>query len=84
MAIDRLTLASAMRGLLRRLRRFGRGRLFEVYRAPDWATRTVVFAGMLELVREGKIRAEQHEVHGAIEVAPGDAAPANPAQAADD
>lgn len=59
LSVDRLTLAAAMKGLMDRLRRLGRGLLFEVYETRDWPTRTVVFTGMLELVKQGDLVAEQ-------------------------
>ncbi len=77
MAIERLTLASAISRLMAKLKRVGRGLLFRVFGARDWATQTVVFTGMLELVREGKIRAEQDAPYGEIRIAfadPGDGA----------
>ena len=66
LAVDRLTLASAMKGLMDRLERVGRGILFELFGARDWATRTVVFTGMLELVKQGDVRATQEEPYGPI------------------
>lgn len=66
LSVDRLTLASAMKRLLSRLREAGRGLLFDLYQADTWATRTVVFTGMLELVKQGDIRAEQEEPFGPI------------------
>ena len=68
MSVDRLTLASAMRGLVERLGRIGRGLLFDLFDAGDWATRTVVFTGMLELVKQGDVRASQDEPFGPIEL----------------
>lgn len=70
LAVERLTLASAMKRLLQRVRLLGRGALFRVYGCSDWATRTVVFAGMLELVKENRLRAEQEEAFGEITVEP--------------
>lgn len=61
LSVDRLTLAAAMKGLLGRLRKVGRGLLFDLFEAKDWATRTVVFTGMLELVKQGDVHAEQSE-----------------------
>jgi segregation and condensation protein A len=59
LSVDRLTLASAMKGLMDRLRSLGSGRLFDLYEARDWPTRTVVFTGMLELVKQGDVVAQQ-------------------------
>ncbi len=88
MAIDRLTLAGAISRLLAKLKQAGRGLLFRLFGARDWATQTVVFTGMLELVREGKITAEQDEPYGDIRIALAgdasrDAAPSDGAGAPD-
>lgn len=65
---DRLTLAGAMARLLAAILP-GRRRTFdEVVADPSWATRTVTFAGALELVREGRLRAHQEEAFGPIEL----------------
>ena len=65
---DRLTLAGAMARLLAAVLP-GRRRTFdEVVADPSWATRTVTFAGALELVREGRLRAHQDEAFGPIEL----------------
>lgn len=68
LARDRLTLDGAMRTLRRALGALGRGRMDDLHPSRDWAERTVVFAGMLELVREGEARARQDEPYGAIEL----------------
>jgi len=65
-AVERLTLATAMKRLLARVRQAGRGFLFDLYETDSWATRTVVFTGMLELVKQGEIHAEQDEPFGPI------------------
>lgn len=65
---DRLTLAGAMARLLAALRPGRRRTLDELVGDPTWATRTVTFAGALELVREGKVRAHQEEAFGPIEL----------------
>ncbi|MDF1521895.1 MAG: hypothetical protein P1P87_03640, partial [Trueperaceae bacterium] len=65
---ERLTLAGAMARLLAVLRP-GRRRTFdEVLADASWATRTVTFAGALELIREGRLRAHQDEAFGPIEL----------------
>lgn len=68
LAVDRLTMASAMKRLLAGLRRLRRGLLRDLAEAGDWATRAVYFAGMLELVKEGSVRAEQEAPYAPIEV----------------
>lgn len=65
---DRLTLAGAMARLLAVLRPGRRRTLDELLGDPSWATRTVTFAGALELVREGKVRAHQEAAFGPIEL----------------
>ncbi len=74
LAVERFTLAGAMRRMLAALRRRGRGPLFELAGADDWPARTVCFAALLELVRQGRVRARQDAVFGPIEVEQGSAA----------
>lgn len=66
MARERLTLEGAMRTLRRALAAFGRGSLAALHPTRSWAERTVVFAGMLELVREGRVVARQEAPYGEI------------------
>lgn len=68
MTVERLTLAGALRALARKLRAVGRGWLHRLHPAAGWADRTVVFAAMLELVREGRAEAHQEETYGPIEL----------------
>lgn len=68
LAVDRLTMAGAMDRLLRTLRRFRRGLLGELTDGDDWPTRAVTFAGMLELVKEGRVRARQEAPYAPIEL----------------
>ncbi len=65
---DRLTLAGAMARLLAAVLPGRRRTLDEVVADPSWSTRTVTFAGALELVREGRLRAHQDEAFGPIEL----------------
>ena len=65
---DRLTLAGAMARLLAAVLPGRRRTLDEVVADPSWATRTVTFAGALELVREGRLRAYQDDAFGPIEL----------------
>jgi segregation and condensation protein A len=65
---DRLTLAGAMARLLAAVRPGRRRTLDEVVADASWATLTVTFAGALELVREGRLRAHQDEAFGPIEL----------------
>lgn len=68
LSVDRLTISGAMADLLRSLRRWGRMMLHEAPERPDWPQLTVFFAGMLELVREGRVCAQQNEPYGEIEL----------------
>lgn len=67
-AAPRLTVASAARSLLERLRRVGRGTLEQLIGARNWSARTVGLAALLELVKEGRVMAAQREPFGEIEV----------------
>lgn len=68
LSVERLTMSGAMKGLLGNLRRWGRALLTEAVERPTWSQLTVYFAGMLELVREGRITAHQQEPYGEIEL----------------
>ncbi len=68
-ALPGATVASVAAELARRLRRAARGLLFALLGAEDWRSRTLAFAAMLELVRQGTVRATQDEPYGPIEVA---------------
>lgn len=68
LAIERITLASTVKELLRRLRRGISGTLFGVMDARTWPEQTMSFVALLELVREGKVRATQERPHADIEI----------------
>ena len=68
LSADRLTMSGAMKGLVETLGRWGKMLLGEVIERPSWAELTVYFAGMLELVREGRITAYQQDPYGEIEL----------------
>lgn len=75
LALPGPTVASVAAELARRLKRAVRGLLFALLGAEDWPSRTLAFAAMLELVKEGRVRASQAEPYGPIEVTyAGDAA----------
>lgn len=78
LALERLTLAGAMRRLMAALGRRGRGLLFELADARDWPARTVSFAALLELVRQGRVRARQDGAYGPLTVERGPRADAPP------
>ncbi len=77
-ALERLTLAGAMRRLMSGLKRLRRGQLFELTEAADWASRTVSFAALMELVRQGRARARQEAPFAPISVERGPRADAPP------
>jgi len=64
---DRLTVTGAIARLLAWLRP-GRRPFDDVLEDGTWSTRTVYFAGALELVREGRCRLHQDEPFGPLEV----------------
>ena len=68
MSIERLTMAGAMKNLLKRLKRLRHGRLSDLLEHQTWQVATVTFTGMLELFKENKLRAEQAESYGPIEL----------------
>jgi segregation and condensation protein A len=70
LAIERLTLSSAMTRLREGLKRLGRGTLHMLMEARDWPTVTVAFGAMLEMVKEGEVRARQGAAYEAIELEP--------------
>lgn len=68
LAIERLSLASVSRALLGALRRLKRGTLWLLLGSREWQVRTVGLAALMELMREGRVTATQHEPFGDIEV----------------
>ncbi len=68
LARERLSMAQAMDRLWRRLKRVGRGSLAELAPLGTWEGLVVTFAGMLELVKEGKVRARQDAPYAPIEL----------------
>ncbi len=65
---ERASLKSVMRDLLLAVRARLKGGLFELLPGRGWAERTIAFTALLELVKEGKVTAEQSEPYGAISV----------------
>ena len=66
LAVERLTVAAAMAGLRGALRSVRRGFLRDLLPQPDWPTLVTSFTGMLELVKEGEVRAAQSAAYGPI------------------
>ena len=65
---ERLSVPEAMRRILERLATLGRADLRSLATPADWAVRTVFFAGLLELLRERRVKAEQAAPYGPIVV----------------
>jgi segregation and condensation protein A len=65
---DRLSVALAIRRILARLRPGVREPLEGLVEEPGWGSRTIYFAGALELVRDGRAHLHQGEDFGPIEV----------------
>ncbi len=65
---DRLSVPEAMRRILERLAALGRAELRSLATPADWGVRTVFFAGLLELLRERRVKAEQAAPFGPIVV----------------
>lgn len=74
LAVERLTLGAAMTRLREGLGRMGRGTLQTLMNAHDWPTVTVAFSAMLELVKEGEVRAVQRSAFE-IELEPAEPSP---------
>ena len=68
MAIERLTMASAMKSLMKRLKSLRRGKLTDLIEHQTWSVLAVTFTGMLELYKEGKVIATQTKPYGPIEI----------------
>lgn len=66
LALERLTLAGAMRRLMAALRSVRRGWLFDLVDGGGWPERTVAFAALLELIRQGRARADQEVPYAPI------------------
>lgn len=65
---ERLTISAAIGRIMARLRPGQRRDFDELVEDRSWATRTVYFAGALELVRDGRCRLHQPTPYGPIEV----------------
>lgn len=68
MVRDRLTIAGAIQALMRLLRPGERRPLDALVEDSEWGTRTVYFAGALELVRDGRAKLHQRRPFAPIEV----------------
>ena len=63
-----LTMMSAIEHAYKVLRQRRRGRLTDLLPVPSWEGLVMTFAGLLELIRQGKVRACQQRPFGPIEV----------------
>ena len=68
LAIERLTMASAMKILIRNLKRFKKAKLVELIEHQSWAVLTISFVAALELFKENKIDLRQETSFGDIEL----------------
>jgi segregation and condensation protein A len=68
LARERLTMASAIRQLMQRLKRLRRGTLLALVEHKSWEVIAITFAGMLELFKEGKLDAYQAAPFADIEL----------------
>lgn len=71
LALERSTIANAVRTIMRALTGRVSGSLYALVGARTWEQRSVAFAAMLELVREGRLRARQEVPYGDILVSHG-------------
>jgi segregation and condensation protein A len=69
-ARERLSVPDAMHRLLSRLAGLRRAGLRALCTPHDWGTRTVYFVALLELVKEGRVRAVQEAPFAEIELEP--------------
>ena len=68
LAIERLTMATAMKQLVSNLKRLRKALFRDLLEHKTWHVAAISFAGMLELYKEEKLDAIQEEPYGPIEV----------------
>lgn len=68
LARERLSVTAAMQELLVHLKALGSALFSRLLTRRDWAFVAVAFAGLLELIRQGKVRASQTQAYGEITV----------------
>ena len=68
MAIERLTMAGAMKQLLSTLKQWRKGWFKDLIAHQTWEVASISFAGLMELYKERRVHAEQAEVYGPIEL----------------
>lgn len=68
LAVERLTMAAAMKHLQTALARLRRGRLSDLLPSRSWESLVMSFTGMLELVKDGTVHASQTEPYAPIEL----------------
>lgn len=69
LAIERLSMAGAMKKLMKQLKKLRKGWLTDLLEVRSWEHLTVTFAGMLELLKEGKLSVSQEAPYAPIHVA---------------
>ena len=67
-AVERFSVADAVKKLIRWLLRKQNGTFRELAEGCAWQKVGILFAGLLELVKDGRVLASQAEVYGAIQV----------------
>ncbi len=67
-AVERFSVADAIKQLVRWVLQKQKGTFRELARDCDWQKAGVLFAGLLELVKDGRVYARQTEVYGTIQV----------------
>ena len=68
LAVERLSMSAAIKYLQDALKRVRRAHLKDLAPARDWVTYVVSFAGMLELIKEGRVKAHQEAPYAPIEL----------------
>lgn len=68
LAIERLTMASAMKILIRNLKRLRRAKLVELIEYQSWAVLSISFVAALELFKENKIALTQEHAYADLEL----------------
>ncbi len=68
LALERLTMASAMKIIIRNLKRLQRATLVELIEHQSWAVLTISFVASLELFKENKIVLSQEHAYADLEL----------------
>lgn len=68
LALDRITMASAMKSIIKSLKRLRKAKLIELIEKPSWAVLSINFVAALELFKESKINLSQEKAYAEIEL----------------